>query len=260
MMRSPSARMDVMTRLMKMLALGFALALAAPAMAHDGAVAAAKATEAAAALQAFSDGARHAGRRPDFAAAPAGELLRVLFDADRLAALPAPASSDLAWLLDWVEAANRGYKQMVMVGLLPGQPPDEAKLARNLQDYEDQMAPALNFLVRAMARQMDAMAMFAAELPKEQMTPVRVAGFRGARAFSGSYLQTVLCVAQAMKPGNGRIVMKAIDDTRASWIAALYPEDRSKAMATLKIMSQQAGDGDVSHRAGALLAAFRAKQ
>ena len=259
MMHSLSSRMDVMTRLVKMLMLCFALTLAAPAMAHDGAAATAKATEAATALQAYTDSARHAGRRPDFSAAPAAELLHVLFDADRLAALPAPASTDLAWLPDWGEAANRGYKQIILVGVPAGQEPDEVALARNLQDYEDQIAPALNFLVRAMARQMDAMAMFAAELPKKDMTPVRVAGFRGARAFSGSYLQTVLCVAQAMKPGNGRIVMKAIDDTRASWIAALYPEDRSKAIATLKIMSQQAGGGDVGRTADALLVAFSAK-
>jgi len=247
-----------MTRIARLLALCLALALTAPAMAHDGAAAAAKATKAAAALQAFSDSARHAGRRPDFSATPAAELLHVLFDADRLAALPAPASADLAWLMDWMEVANRGYKQIILVGVPAGQEPDEVALARNLQDYEDQIAPALNFLVRAMARQMDAMAIFAAELPKEQMTPVRVAGFRGARAFSGSYLQTVLCVAQAMKAGNAQIVLTALRDTQASWIAALYPDDRTKVAAMLNVMPRQT-DSDSGRTAEALLAAFAAK-
>ena len=247
-----------MPRIVKMLTLCFALALTAPAMAHDGPAAAAKASEAATKLQAYADGARHAGRRPDFAAAPAAELLRAVFDADRLAALPAPASADLAWLMGWMEVANRGYKQIILVGVPAGQEPDEVALALNLQDYEDQIAPALNFLVRAMARQMDAMAMFAAELPKKDMTPVRVAGFRGARAFSGSYLQTVLCVAQAMKPGNAQIVLAALRDTQASWIAALYPDDRTKVAAMLNVMPRQT-DSDSGRTAEALLAAFAAK-
>ena len=94
-----------MTRTSRKRALFFVLALALPAMlspavAHDGPAAAVRATQAASALQAYADGVRKAGHRPDFAAAPAADLLRAIFDADGLAAMPAPASQDVPWMMN----------------------------------------------------------------------------------------------------------------------------------------------------------------
>lgn len=254
-----------MTRTSRKFALLFVLALAmpaiaAPARAHDGPAAAVRATQAAAALQTYSDGVRKTGRRPDFAAAPAADLMRAIFDADRLAAIPEPASQDLPWLMDWFDAANRSYKQMVLVGLAPGQPPDEAKLARNLQDYEDQIAPAMGFMLRGMAREIVALAMFLDELPEEQVTPVRVAGFRGMRTGAGEFLQSVLCTAQAIKPGNTLTLMTAVYETRAIWIDALYPEDRTKVMAQLKQIVEHVGDKGVTDTAAMVLTAFAAAE
>lgn len=254
-----------MTRASRKLALLFVLALVTPAIlsparAHDGPAGAVRATQAAAALQTYSDGVRKAGRRPDFAAAPAADLIRAIFDAERLAAMPEPASQDLPWLMDWVDAANRSYKQMVLVGLSPGQPPDEAKLARNLQDYEDQIAPAMSFMLRGMAREIVALAMFLDELPEDQVTPVRLAGFRGLRSGAGEFLQSVLCAAQAIKPGNALMVMTAIDETRAIWIDTLYPEDRTRVMARLKQILERFGDQGVTDTAAMLLTAFAADE
>lgn len=254
-----------MTRRSRQHALFFVLALAMPAMlsparAHDGLAAAVRATQAASALQTYGDGVRKAGRRPDFAAAPAADLLRAIFDAGRLAAMPDPASQDLPWMMDWFDAANRSYKQMVMVGLSPGQPPDEAKLARNLQDYEDQIVPAMSFLLRGLARETVALAMFLDELPEKDVTPVRLAGLRGLRSAEGEFLQSVLCTAQAIKPGNALTLMTVIYETRSIWIDALYPEDRTKVTAQLKQIVERFGDKGVTDTASMLLAAFAAEE
>lgn len=236
------------------------LAIVSPARAHDGPAAAVRATQAASALQAYGDGVRKAGHRPDFAAAPAADLLRVIFDADGLAAMPAPASQDVPWMMDWFDAANRSYKQMILVGLSPGQPPDEAKLARNLRDYEDQIVPAMSFLLRGLARETVALAMFLDELPEKDVTPVRVAGFRGLRSAAGEFLQSVLCTAQAIKPGNALTLMTVIYETRAVWTDALYVEDRAKVMAHLKQIVERFGDKGVSDTAAMLLTAFSAAE
>ena len=147
-----------------------------------------------------------------------------------------------------------------MVGLSPGQPPDEAKLARNLRDYEDQIVPAMGFLLRALARETIALAMFLDELPEKDVTPVRVAGFRGLRSADGEFLQSVLCTAQAIKPGNLLTLMTVIYETRAVWIDALYVEDRAKVMAQLKQIVERFGDRGVIDAAAMLLTTFAADE
>lgn len=254
-----------MTRTSRKLALFFVLALATPAIilsakAHDGPTAAVRATQAASALQSYGDGVRKAGRRPDFAAAPAADLLRVIFDADSLAAMPEPASQDLPWMMDWFDAANRSYKEIVLVGLSPGQPPDEAKLVRNLQDYEDQIVPAMSFLLHGLSREIVALAMFLDELPEKEVTPVRVAGFLGLRSGAGEFLQSVLCTAQAIKPGHVLTLMTVIYETRVTWIDALYPEDRTKVTAQLKQIVERSSDKGITDTAALVLTAFAAQE
>jgi hypothetical protein len=247
-----------MIQTLRSLALLVAVAMATPAMASDGPAAAARAMEAAKALQTYSDKARAAGRRPDFAAAPAADLQRIVFDADSLAALSEPTAQDLPWLLDWSDAANRGFKQMALFGVPAGQRPDDATLTRNLQSYEDQIATALSFQLRVLAREMKASAMFMDELPTEQKTRIRLEGFRGMRVSAGGFLQSALCTAHDMNPANARIVMAAVKETRVAWINALYPEDRIKTMAWLKQMTE--GDKEVADAAAVVLTAFAAEK
>jgi hypothetical protein len=234
------------------------LATTLPAAALDGPAFAARAADAATALQAYSDSALRAGRRPDFAAAPATDLLRVMFDADGLAALPGPRGDDLAWMPDWVEASNRGYKQMIMVGVAPGQQPDDATLARNLHDYEDQIVVGLNFQLRAMARELDAAAIFLAGLPKSQLTRIRLEGFRGFRTSASAFLQTAMCTARAMTPAHARMLVTAVTDTQASWTKGLSAEERRAAVVELEQMRKDSGDNDVTAAATRVLTAFAA--
>lgn len=253
-----------MTRIFRALLLWCALALTilgfvVPATAQDGAAAAAKATKAAAALKAYSDGVRKAGRRPDFTAAPAADLIRTVFDAERFAALPAPVSHEIEWLMEWADAANTGYKQVGLFGLSLAEPPDEMALARNLRDYEDQIAIALSFMVRIMAREVTTSNLFMAELPKEQRTPIREAGFQGMRSGFGQYLQMALCTAHGMKPGNVRMLLTAIHETQATWVETLSPADNAKVTLWLKEILNHSSDKDVTDGATMLVAAFGAK-
>ncbi|WP_445487726.1 hypothetical protein [Rhodopseudomonas sp. RCAM05734] len=246
-----------MTRTLRTFALFAVLALATPAVAHDGQVAAIRATQAAAALQTYNDNLRDAGRRPDYTSVPAADLLRAVFDTDRLAALPEPTAKDIGWLMDWGNAASRGYKQILLFGLPPGQKPDEATMTRNLEAYEGEVATAMNFMVRVLARQMDAAALFISELPKTELTPARIEGFRMVRSGSGEVLEgALLTVAQGMKPRNAQLVMAAAGDTRSTWIHGLYPEDRTKVMRLLKEIVKRVGDKEVTDSAAVLLTAF----
>src|SRR4051794_14838238 len=80
--------------------------LAAPAGATDGKQAAAQATEAAKGLQQYATEAAAAGQRMDLGKGAGAGYLRRVFDQASFANLPAPAASDMPWLLDWFGAVR----------------------------------------------------------------------------------------------------------------------------------------------------------
>lgn len=242
------------------LAILFAMMLAGQAVAaQPGPNAAAAATRAATLLQAHVDGLRAKRHRPDYAVAPAADLFHKVFDLEALAALPEPTSQDLPWLMDWSVAANRSYKQMYLFGVPPGKEPDEMSLARSVQQHQDQIAIAVGFLIRLMARELDASKLFIAGLPKAELTQVRMAGFDGFRSLGGQFLYSAVCATQGLTPRNAMVILAAIDDTQATWIRDLSSESRTSAVAMLKAVSQVGGDARVTGAAGSLSAAFAAQ-
>ena len=158
------------------------LALVSPALAQDGARHAAAAREAAQAFQVYVEGVTKKGGRPDLTRPEVAALLGRVFDLDALNALPSAQASDLDWLLDWMDAANTVNKLFTRYGSKPGPQPDLEALQRNMTEYEDQYAAAMNFMIRGQARQAVSSKLFMAELAPEQRTRVREKGFAGARS------------------------------------------------------------------------------
>ena len=129
------------------------LALVSPARAQDGAREAAAAGEAAQAFRVYVEGVTKTGGRPDLTRPEVATLLGRVFDLDALNALPPAQANDLPWLLDWMEAANTANKLFTRYGSKPGPGPDLPAIERNMAEYEDQFAAALNFLIRGQARE-----------------------------------------------------------------------------------------------------------
>ena len=154
------------------------LALASPAFAQDGARDAAAAREAAQAFRVYVEGVAKNGERPDLTRPEVAALLDRVFDLDALNALSPAQGSDLPWLLDWMEAANAVSKLFTRYGSKPGPQPDLSALERNMTEYEDQFAAALNFLIRGQAREAVSIKMFWADLAPEQRTPYARRGSR----------------------------------------------------------------------------------
>src|SRR5579863_9923939 len=113
------------------------LALATPALAQDGARSAAAAREAAMDFRVYVDGVTRKGARPDLTRPEVAAMLGRVFDLDALNALPPAQGSDIAWLLDWTEAANTVNKSILRYGSKPGPEPDLDALQRNMTEYED---------------------------------------------------------------------------------------------------------------------------
>ena len=157
------------------------LALASPALAQDGARDAAAAREAAQAFRVYVEGVAKKGERPDLTRPEVAALLDRIFDLDALNALPPAQGSDLPWLLDWMEAANTANKLFTRYGSKPGPEPDLAAIERNMAEYGDQIAAALNFLIRGQAREAVSTKLFWEGLAPEQRTRVREEGLAGAR-------------------------------------------------------------------------------
>ena len=86
------------------------LALAAPALAQDGARDAAAASEAAQAFRVYVEGVTKQGRRPDLTRPEVAALLGRVFDLGALNALPPAQASDMDWLVEWHEAASATHK------------------------------------------------------------------------------------------------------------------------------------------------------
>ena len=82
---------------------------------------------------------------PDYAKPPASEYLKRIFDADALAALPAPKVDDFGWLLEWVTSVDQTYTVMLMFGAKNS---GTQTAGRNLVDYQDNTLPAAAFMLR----------------------------------------------------------------------------------------------------------------
>ena len=236
------------------------LALASPALAQDGAHNAAAARGAAQAFKVYVEGVGKKGGRPDLTRPEVAALFGRVFDLDALNALPPAQASDLDWLLDWMDAANTVNKLFTRYGSKPGPQPDLAALERNMTEYEDQYATAMNFMIRGQARQAVASKLFMAGLAPEQRTPVRERGFAGARSSAAEFILAAICsaVQGSSKPANARLVATAIRDTREVWASFFLPQDRARVIEQFTELSTQVPDETARTDIAAFTAALRA--
>jgi hypothetical protein len=235
-------------------------ALASPALAQDGARDAAAAREAAQAFRVYVEGVSKKGGRPDLTRPEVAALLGRNFDLDALNALPPAQGSDISWLLDWMDAATATYKLFTRYGSKPGPQPDLEALQRNMTEYEDQIAAAMNFMIRGQARQAVSSKLFMAELAPEQRTRVREKGFAGARSSSAGFILSTICAAieSRGKPANARLVAAAVRDTREVWASYFLPQDRARVIARLADLAKQVPDETARVDLAAFTAALQA--
>jgi hypothetical protein len=204
-------------------------ALASPAHSQDGPRDAAIAQNAAQAFGIYLDGVLKSGGEPNFTQPPAADLFRHIFDVAALNALSPATADDVPWLLQWGAAVVQSYQRIIFYGLQPGQPIDQLVMRRNMSEYEDQCATAMNFLIRFEARQATTLTLFLDQLPAEQHTPARAAGLQQARAGSAQTITgAITAMTQGMKPANARLIAGALRDTRDTWAGYLMPDDRTR--------------------------------
>lgn len=220
------------------------LALASPALAEDGLIDAAKARDAAQAFRLYVEGVAKKGERPDLTRPEVAAQFDRIFDLEALNALPPVQGSDLPWMLDWMEAANATNKLFTRFGSRPGPQPDLAAIQRNMSEYEDQYAAAVNFLIRGQAREAVSTTLFMAGLAPEDRTPVRERGLTGARNSSAQFILATICsvIESGGKPANARLVAAAIRDTREVWASYFLPQDRARVIEVLAGYQKQLMD------------------
>jgi hypothetical protein len=240
------------------------LTLATPALAQDGAQAgardAAAAREAAQAFQVYVEGVTKKGGRPDLTRPEVTALLGRVFDLGALNALPPAQASDVPWLIDWIEAANAANKLLLLYGAKPGPQPDLAAIQRNMTEYEDQYAAAMNFLIRSQARQAVSIRMFMAGLAPELRTRVHEEVFAGARSCTAAAILNAVrsVILSGGKPANARLVAAAIRDTREVWASYLLPQDQAHAIELLAGLSKRVPDETARVDLAAFTAALQA--
>ena len=233
------------------------VALASPALAEtpssDGAALAARASDAAKELRTYLADLAKAGSWPDFSKPPASELFGRIFDMNGLAALPPPASNDFSWLLNWSAARGGIIKAILTFGITPpAGASDQAAIERNLVDYEDQQTVATSFLVRVVAREVQSLTLFMAQLPEDQRTPMRQEGFDTVRAGATKVLSSALITLTA----NARMLSAAIRDTGEVWVGNIFPKDRSEIMQEIATAQREVKDGEAKKNLAALGAAL----
>jgi hypothetical protein len=235
------------------------LALVAPALGQDGPSDATSAQNAAQAFGIYLDGVLKSGAQPDFTKPPASDLFRHIFDVAALKALPPAKADDMPWLLQWGSAVDQSFKRIVLFGLQPGQPIDQLVMRRNMSEYQDQYAMAMDFMIRFTARQATALTLYLEELPQEQRTPARAAGLQQARLGAAqTIVGAITSIAQNMKPDNARLITASLRDTRDTWATYVMPDDRSKIVNILGQIPATVTDGEVRNNLAALAGALAA--
>jgi hypothetical protein len=236
------------------------LALASPAFAQDGARDAAAAREAAQAFRVYVEGVMKERGRPDLTRPEVAALLDRVFDLDALNALPPAQANDIVWLLDWMDAANTVNKLFTRYGAIPGPQPDLVAIQRNMTEYEDQYAAAMNFMIRGFAREAVSSNMFMAALAPEQRTRIREEGLARARSATAEFILDAICLAiqSGSKPDNARLVAAAIRDTREVWASYFLPQDRARTIELLADLPTRVPDETARIDLAAFTAALEA--
>jgi hypothetical protein len=143
-----------------------------------------------------------------------------------------------------MEAANAVNKLITRYGSKPGPGPDLPAIERNMAEYEDQFAVALNFLIRGQAREAVSSNLFWEGLAPEQRTRVREQGFTGARNSTAEFILSAICsgVTSGGKPANARLVAAAVRDTSEVWASYFLPQHRSRILRQLADYTRQVPD------------------
>jgi hypothetical protein len=234
------------------------LALASPARAQDGARDAAAANEAAQAFQVYVEGVTKQGGRPDLTRPEVAALLGRVFDLGALNALPPAQASDRDWLVEWHEAANATHELILYYGAMPGPQPDREAIRRNMTEYEDQYAAAINFLIRFNAREAVSTKMLMADLAPEERTRVVEEAFAATRHDSPVMILGFISSVQGSKPANARLVAAAVRDTREVWASHFLPLDRARVISVLPDFAKRMPDETARVDLAAFMAALQA--
>jgi len=237
------------------------LVLFTPALGQDGSRAAARAADAAQALQLYLDNLAKSGERPDYTKPPAADLFRQVFDFEQLAALPPPEASDVPWVLDWFEAVKETYKRIMFFGTKFGPDFDQAAAGRNFKEYEDQYAAAMTFELHLLARQTVTLFLFMDQLTPEKRTPIREAGLHKFRVSGAQMLDNAIPpLVAGMRPANARLITAALRDTRDDWAKLILPEDRSRIITLLAKVKVMVKDDEVENNLAAFADRLSAEQ
>jgi len=238
--------------------------LAAPAAASDGKQAAARAMAAAQALKQQAVETAAAGKQLDFTNGPASEHLRRIFDSKALAELPPAAASDMSWMTDWLGAVSITNHALYEFGADMKRTPqlDPAVLARNVREYEDQMAVGMAFQQRLFSRALDSAYAFLQSLTEKERTPVRLAGLK---KMVDGYLQTIkgsICFASdnTIKPANARMIAAAARESVDEWIELTEDDTRKEFVSLLVAGQQQTNDKETAEHFRAIQAALEAAE
>jgi hypothetical protein len=234
------------------------LALASPALAQDGARDAAAASEAAQAFLVYVEGVTKQGGRPDLTRSDVAAMLGRVFDLGALNALPPAQASDTDWLVEWHEAANATHELILYYGATPGPQPDREAVRRNMTEYEDQYAAAINFLIRFNAREAVSTEMLMAGLAPAERTRVVDEAFAATRRDSPAMVLGFISSVQSSKPANARLVAAAIRDTREVWASHFLPRDRARVISVLPDFAKRMPDETARTDLAAFMAALQA--
>jgi hypothetical protein len=203
---------------------------ALPAAAQDGPKAARGAVQAGKDLESYIGKTAAAKEKLNLSAPPAAPLFARVFDNKTLRALPPSGSADLPWLSDWLNATASSYLAIVNFGTDPKSESYLQGVQTNVENYEDEITTALDFMLRLFPRVVNSVNAYAQSLTEaERNQPQRLSGLANVR---GGYVKSlsgaIMFMGGGVKPANARIASLVLRDTVQDWAAIATPEQRAE--------------------------------
>lgn len=164
----------------------------------------------------------------------AGKVLEDVWNEGAILGKAPYTGADIPALLNIVQQQTRILQAYTLYSPAPGKTPPDT--ARNVVEYQDELAHSHAFLLKAVSASLEAINNFGANLSQDEKTDARFQGLRQMRLGLQEIITGVALALRnpALREANQTLIARGLADNAAGIVAGIAPPDRTALVTALQ--------------------------